>query len=131
LNASSTPEIEAPIPEIEVKKDPNFRTINVGGVFGGPLDTRFEITIFSQHYEASKALASGQQTNDPLKLSRTLECRFVIDPFNLKLIVHWLMGQINAFEKQYGHILTAEERIAASTEAEDKKKTTGVGSMIQ
>jgi len=129
LNASSTSEIkEPPIPEIEIKENPNFRTINVGGVFGGPLDTRFELTIFSQHYEASEGFASGQQTNDPLKLSRTLECRLIIDPFNLKAIAQWLMGQVEVFEKQYGHILTVEERQqkAASAEEDAKKKTSGV-----
>ena len=124
MNASSTSEIkEPPIPEIEIKENPNFRTINVGGVFGGPLDTRFELTIFSQHYEASEGFASGQQTNDPRKLSRTLECRLIIDPFQAKSIAQWLTAQVNAFEKQFGHIPSAEElqEKTTSTEAENKK----------
>jgi hypothetical protein len=130
LATSDTPSEEAnkpTIPEVEVKEHPNFRTINVGGVFGGPLDMRFELTIFSQHYAASDAYMSGQ-TTDPLKYSRTLECRLVVDPFNLKAIVHWLTGQLSEFEAQYGNIPTPEERqqreIAIGEKA--KRKTNGV-----
>ncbi len=118
----------ASTPEIEVKEHLNFRTINVGGVYGTPLDMRFEIIIYSEHLDATKALASAQ-TNIPFKFSRTLECRLVLDPFRAKDIAKWLTAHVIAFEKQYGHILTPEERQqkAASTEAEDKKMTTGVG----
>jgi hypothetical protein len=115
-------------PEIEIMEHPNFRTINVGSVYGALLDMRFEMIIYSQHVESPKALKSGQ-TNIPLKISRTSECRLIMDPFNLKAIAQWLMGQVDAFEKQYGHIMTAEERQqTASTETEDKdkKNTTNV-----
>ncbi|MGA8084227.1 MAG: hypothetical protein WB988_20435 [Candidatus Nitrosopolaris sp.] len=83
----------------------------------------------TQHYEASKAFLSELQPNDPLKFSRTLECRLVIDPYIFKNLVHWLTGQLSAFEGQYGQIPTAEEQQQkmASIEVEDEKKTTGVG----
>src|SRR5215813_11503687 len=106
-------------PEIELREHPNFRTINVGSVYGALLDMRFEMIIYSEHVESPKALESGQ-TNIPLKISRTSE---IMDPFNLKAIAQWLMAQVDAFEKQYGYIMTAEERQqTASTEAEDKDK---------
>jgi hypothetical protein len=119
--------VETPlIPEVlELKKDPNFRTINVGGVFGGPLDMRFELTIFSQHYEASKGFESGKQTDDPLRVSRTLECRLVIDPYNFKTIAHWFTGLLNDFERLYGPIITPEERQqkAISTQTDKEKES--------
>jgi hypothetical protein len=119
-------EIQASL--VEVKEHPNFRTINVGGVYGTYLDTRFEIIIYSEHLDATKALASPQ-TNIPFMFSRTLECRLVIDPFRAKSIVEWLIGQINTFEKTYGHILTTAERQekVLSVQEEAKKKTNGVG----
>jgi hypothetical protein len=108
LNETSTSETQLKKPptqkiEIrEIREDPNFRTINVGGAFGGQLGMQFEVTIYSQHYEASKAFLSEQQPNDPLNLSRVLECRLVIDPSTFKNLVHWLTGHLNAFESQYG-----------------------------
>jgi hypothetical protein len=131
-SSSSTSETELkkpPMAKIEIREHPDFRTINVGGAFGGQLGMRFEVTIYSQHYEASKVFLSEQQPNDPLDLSRTLECRLVIDPSTFKILVHWLTGQLNAFESQYGQIPTPEEiqQKIASIEAEAKKKTTGIG----
>jgi hypothetical protein len=84
-------------------------------------------SIYSQHYEASKAFLTEQQPNDPLNLSRVLECRLVIDPATFKNLVHWLTGLLKAFESQYGQIPTPEEiqQKIASIEAENKKKTTG------
>jgi hypothetical protein len=94
-----------------------------------PLGMRFEVTIYSQYYEASKAFLSEQQPNEPLNLGSVLECRLVIDPSTFKSLVHWLTGQLNEFESQYGPIPTPEEiqQKIASIEAENKKKTTGVG----
>ena len=114
-------------PEIEVKEDPNFRTINVGGVFGTPIGMRFEVIIYSEHLDPTKALASAQQ-NIQAKVSRTLECRLIIDPFQAKSIAQWLTAHVNAFESQYGHIPSPEElqQKTANTEADETKKTTGV-----
>jgi hypothetical protein len=108
---------QAGTPEIEVNENPNFRTINVGGVYGSPMGMRFEVIVYSEHLDATKALASAQQ-NTNAKVSRTLECRLVIDPLQAKAIAQWLTAHVNAFESQYGHIPSAEdwERNATSNE---------------
>ncbi len=87
----------------------------------------FQVTIYSEGFEASKAFLSEQQPHDPLKLSRTLECRLVIDPYTLKMLLQWLTGQLNAFEGQYGQIPTPDAQKIVSIEGEDKKRTTGIG----
>jgi len=114
-------------PEIEVKEHPNFRTINVGGVYGMPLGMHFEVIVYSEQFEVAGALSSAQMTMPP-RVNRTIECRLIIDPFQAKSIVQWLTTQVNAFEKQFGHIPSAEElqQKAASTEADNEKKNNGV-----
>jgi hypothetical protein len=128
LNPASTPETEVkeyPTPEIDVKEHPNFRTIDVGGIYTARMGMHFEVSIFSEHLDEMKALA---QPNMPAKVSRTLECRLIIDPFHTKIIAQWLMGQVDAYENQFGHIPTAEEmqQKMANTEAKDNKNTTSV-----
>jgi hypothetical protein len=109
-------------PEIEVKEHPNFRTINVGGVYGMPVGMRFEVVLYSEQLEVARALSSVQ-TPMPPSVSRILECRLIIDPFQAKSIAQWLTAQVNAFEKQFGHIPSAEElqEKTISSEAENKK----------
>jgi len=109
-------------PEIEVKEHPNFRTINVGGVYGMPVGMRFEVVLYSEQLDVARALSSVQ-TPIPPSVSRILECRLIIDPFQAKLIAKWLTAQVNAFEKQFGHIPSAEElqEKTISSEAENKK----------
>jgi hypothetical protein len=113
-------------PEVEVKEHPNFRTINVGGVYGMPVGMRFEVVLYSEQLEVAKALSSVQ-TIMPPSVSRTLECRLIIDPFQAKSIAQWLTAQVNAFEKQFGHIPSTEElQEKASIEADNKKENKGV-----
>jgi len=113
-------------PEIEVKEHPNFRTINVGGVYGMPLCMHFEVIVYSEQFEVAGALSSVQMTMPP-RVNRTIECRLIIDPFQAKSIIQWLTTQVNAFEKQFGHIPSAEElQQKASAEAENENKNKGV-----
>lgn len=43
-------------PEIEVKEHPNFRTINVGGVYGMPVGMRFEVVLYSEQLEVASVV---------------------------------------------------------------------------
>src|SRR2546428_505231 len=87
-------------PEIEVKEHPNFRTINVGGVYGMPLGMHFEVIVYSEQFEVAGALSSAQMTMPP-RVNRTIECRLIIDPFQAKSIVQWLTTQVNAIENHF------------------------------
>ena len=73
-----------------------------------PVGMRFEVVLYSEQLEVAKALSSVQ-TIMPPSVSRTLECRLIIDPFQAKSIAQWLTAQVNAFEKQFGHIPSTEE----------------------
>lgn len=112
-------------PEIEVREHANFRTINVGGVYGMPLGMHFEVIIYSEQFEVGEALASPNMIAPP-KVNRTIECRLIIDPFQAKSIVQWLTAQVNAFERQFGHIPSAEEIQQQNLEQEKEKQNKGV-----
>jgi hypothetical protein len=112
-------------PEIEVREHVNFRTINVGGVYGMPLGMHFEVIVYSEQFQVEEALASPNMTAAP-KVNRTIECRLIIDPFQAKSIVQWLSAQVNAFEKQFGHIPSADEIQQQNIELDKEKKNKGV-----
>jgi hypothetical protein len=114
-NMSSTP-------EIEVKEHPNFRTINVGGIYTARMGMHFEVTVYSEHLDEMKALAATQP-NIPVKLNRAVECRLIIDPFHTKIIAQWLMGQVNAYEQQFGPIPSAEDMVQKGANTQPENQT--------
>jgi hypothetical protein len=96
-------------PEIQVREHPNFRTINVNGVFGGPRGMYFDIVLFSDESKVASALSSLKIAPERTTINRTLECRLIIDPLNAKAISQWLMLSITEYEKQFGRIPSPEE----------------------
>src|SRR5919107_2392859 len=96
------------IPEIEAKEHPNYRTINVNGVFGGLKGMYFEVVVISDELKATKALSTSTASENPI-LNRTLECRLVIDPLQAKSIAQWLTAHVSEYEKRFGRIPSAEE----------------------
>lgn len=100
---------DAKSPEIQVKEHPNFRTINVNGVFGGARGMYFDIVLFSDESKVGSALSTIRTAPERTTINRTLECRLIIDPLNAKAISHWLMLSIAEYEKQFGRIPSPEE----------------------
>ena len=96
-------------PEIQVREHPNFRTINVNGVFGGPRGMYFDIVLFSDESKVASALSSLKIAPERTTINGTLECRLIIDPLNAKAISQWLMLSITEYEKQFGRIPSPEE----------------------
>ena len=96
-------------PEIQVREHPNFRTLNVNGVFGGPRGMYFDIVLFSDESKVASALSSLKIAPERTTINRTLECRLIIDPLNAKAISQWLMLSITEYEKQFGRIPSPEE----------------------
>lgn len=100
---------DAKSPEIQVKEHPNFRTINVNGVFGGARGMYFDIVLFSDESKVGSALSTIRTAPEKTTINRTLECRLIIDPLNAKAISQWLMISIAEYEKQFGRIPSPEE----------------------
>ena len=100
---------DAKSPEIQVKEHPNFRTINVNGVFGGVRGMYFDIVLFSDESKVGSALSTIRTAPEKTTINRTLECRLIIDPLNAKAISQWLMLSIAEYEKQFGRIPSPEE----------------------
>lgn len=96
-------------PDIQVREHPNFRTINVNGVFGGARGMYFDIVLFSDESKVASALSTMDAAPEKTTISRTLECRLIIDPLNAKAISQWLMLNISEYEKQFGTIPSPEE----------------------
>ncbi len=105
----SFPTSDAKSLEIQVKEHPNFRTINVNGVFGGARGMYFDIVLFSDESKVSSALSTIGTAPEKTTINRTLECRLIIDPSNAKAISQWLMLNIAEYEKQFGRIPSPEE----------------------
>lgn len=87
----------------------NYRTINVGGVYGGHRPMYFEVIIHSDEIKATEALASAPLAPERSILKRTLECRLLIDPYQAKAISKWLENHVQEYEKKFGRIPTPEE----------------------
>lgn len=96
-------------PEVETSEHPNYRTINVNGVFGGHRAMFFEIVVYSDELKATKALSSAQVAPDKSTVKRTLECRLLIDPYQAKSIALWLNQHVAEYEKLFGRIPSPEE----------------------
>jgi hypothetical protein len=111
------------IPTIEVKEHPNFRTINVNWMWITRPGMYFEAIVYSQQTEIGKTLSSIQATEPPPTISRTLECRLVMDPYTAKYIAQILTAQVNELETQFGHIPSFEELQQKTTDTESADKT--------
>jgi hypothetical protein len=97
------------IPKIDTIEHPNYRTINVSGVFGGAKAMFFEVILYSDEMKSTEALASAEVAPERASIKRTLECRLVIDPFQAKSIGMWLMNNVTQYEKIFGRIPSPEE----------------------
>ena len=106
------------LPEFTCIKHDNFRTINVNGLYGGPRMGYVEANIYSEESELTKALASPQLSMNKVEVKRTLECRLVIDPIQLKSLAMWFDKQVKDYEVLFGRIPSPEE--VASKQKTDK-----------
>ena len=95
-------------PKIEVKEHPNYRTINVNGVFGSHRPQYLEVLLYSEEIDAKDVLASENPQIRPT-VKRTLETRLVINPFTAKSILYWLNQNIAEYERVFGRIPSPEE----------------------
>jgi hypothetical protein len=96
-------------PQIDVKEHSGFRTINVNGVFGGPRGMYFEVTLYSDEVKAGQALSTFEIVPHKATISRTLECRLIIDPLQAKSIAQWLARHVSEYEKKFGRIPLPDE----------------------
>jgi hypothetical protein len=96
-------------PKIEVTENPNYRTINVTGIFGSQHSMNFEILLYSDEWTAKEALSTSVSAPERSILKRTIETRLLISPFTTKLIAHWLNQNIAEYERIYGRIPSPEE----------------------
>jgi hypothetical protein len=100
-------------PDIETNESPNFRTINVNGIFGGHRPMYFEAVLFSDELKPMKALGQNAAP-EKSTMKRTLECRLILDPYQAKAIAMWMLNHVNDYEKKFGHIPSPEEIQAKS-----------------
>jgi len=101
---------ELSAPEFSVERSPDYRTIQVSGVFGGHRPGLFEAIIYTDEMIADEALR--EPTGDPkrVKLKRTIQCRLVIDPIQAKAFAGWLQHHIENYEKEIHEIPTGPKK---------------------
>ena len=95
--------------KIEVKEHPNYRTINVNGVYGSHRPQYFEVILYSEEVDAKDVLASPENPQIRPTVKRTLETRLVINPFTAKSILYWLNQNVAEYERLFGRIPSPEE----------------------
>ena len=118
---------ETGAPEVMVQEHPNFRTITVGGLYGLLNGAYYEIYLYSQYFDPAKPLeAFDSSFTFPMRYSRILECRLLIDPINLKSIARWLTEKVNEYEEQFGNIPPVEGQQQYAEAGDTKRAAPGV-----
>ncbi len=105
------PEPGMAAPKVEVSEDPQYKSINVSGVFGGQRPGYFEAILFTDQLEAREALSSVNPILERAYIRRTLQCRLIIDPVTAKSILGWLENSIKQYEQVWGKIASPEDRL--------------------
>jgi hypothetical protein len=83
----------------------------VNGIFGGFRPGYFEAIAYTDELIAKDALSTVNLAPERAYVKRTMQCRLVIDPVTTKSILSWLQDQVEQYEKTFGTIPSAEDRI--------------------
>ena len=90
--------------EVIVKKNPNFTTFRVSGVFGGSKPGVIEGIFYVDELFVDEAVKTHVPDPKKVRIERTIQCRIVMDPVTAKAILMWLSHHVNDYEKRYGKI---------------------------
>jgi hypothetical protein len=101
-------------PEIVVERSPDYRTIVVNGVFGGHRPGFFEAILYTDEMVTEEALRSASTDPSRIKVKRTTQCRFVMDPIQAKAFATWLQHHITEYERDIHQIPTGGPRTPGS-----------------
>ena len=96
------------LPKIEVEYHPQYRKVNVNGIYGGARSGYFEFDIVSEQSDFKQALGSPVLAFDKTIIRRTIECKLIVDPVQVKSWIPFLQNQIQQYEKIFGPIMVAE-----------------------
>jgi|GEM_PF-1429330 hypothetical protein len=94
------------LPKIEVEYHPQYRKINVNGIYGGARSGYFEFDIVSEQSDFKQALGSPVLAFDKTIIRRTIECKLVVDPVQAKSWIPFLQNQVQQYEKIFGPIMS-------------------------
>jgi hypothetical protein len=83
----------------------------VNGLFGGSRPGYFEAVAYTDELIAKDALTTVNLAPERAYIKRTMQCRLVFDPVTAKSILSWLQTQIEQYEKTFGKIPSAEDRM--------------------
>jgi len=97
------------LPEIKSEYSPNFKRINVNGVFGGVRPSGVEAIIYSESNDIEKVLETQPLSANRTIVKRMIECELIIDPMQMKSLHKWLTAKIKDYEELIGPIPSPEE----------------------
>jgi len=97
------------LPEIKSEYSPNFKRINVNGIFGGVRPNGVEAIIYSEQNDIEKVLETQPLSANRTIIKRIIECELLIDPMQMKSIHKWLTEKIKDYEELIGPIPSPEE----------------------
>jgi len=96
------------LPKIEAEYHPDYRKINVNGIYGGARRRYFEFDIVSEQSDFQQSLSSPILAFDKTVIKGIIECKLIVDPVHLKSWIPFLQNQVQQYEKIFGAILSGE-----------------------
>ncbi|RLG72183.1 MAG: hypothetical protein DRO11_02820 [Methanobacteriota archaeon] len=96
----------AQLPRLVVEKSPDYKTIFVGGVYGGHRPDHFEVLVHSTELEPETTLQGPHQKPT---YKHVFHVRLVMTPLQAKSIAEWLMRHVREYEETFGKIRSPEE----------------------
>lgn len=108
-------------PEIESEYSPNYRRINVAGIFGGIVPGGLDGIAYSEERRIDKVLKSENLSAARMSIKRVAEVGLIFDPMQMKATHKWLGDKITEYEKVFGRIPSPEE-----VDNKSRRKSEGV-----
>ncbi len=97
------------IPDIEVQKHPDYRTINVNGIGGNMNNMYLEMVVFTDEQDLEKSLGQHDFAIEKSVTRRTIQIRMIMDPYQAQSTLIWLQRHLENYKKLYGSIPSPEE----------------------
>lgn len=94
---------------IDVVESEKYKDVIVNGFVSRRQGVNFEFVIWSEKPELAETLAVNPPNIQKAHLKRTIECRLLMDPFQIKLLLRSVRNMIEEYEKIFGKIDLGDE----------------------
>ena len=90
--------------KIETSIHPYYRTILAGNLFAALRNGQFEFDVISESVDIEPTLSTEIADFTKSRLKRTIECKLVVSPLQLKAWIPFFQNHIDQYEAAFGSI---------------------------